>query len=244
MRPSAITEVMEPECSTAPEKIAHLFKKLERLYPLGDGPSKFSIRRLRLNGCRSRPGPRLLLRPIWLRSIWLRPIWLRPRRPRPIWPLWLAAAGLAFSLVLSPALAQDRVQTRAWPHPGFARIVFDWPAPVAYTARIEGASLIIDFERSLSSDFARMERFLPEYVSGASLSEDGKTLTVALKGAEPELLSVPVRVFPNNLILDDLRVYEVFVDSVFSFALEIFCCFVRRQRAIYFLFNNSDHFPN
>ncbi|MCH8110735.1 MAG: hypothetical protein IH905_02070 [Proteobacteria bacterium] len=91
--------------------------------------------------------------------------------------------ALALSLVLSPAWAQDRVQTRAWPHPGFARIVFDWPSPVAYEARIEGASLVIAFERSLSSDFSRMERFLPEYVSGSSLSEDGKTLTVALKGA-------------------------------------------------------------
>ncbi len=160
MRPKAKSEVIGPECSITSDKFALLFKKLEQLYPFGD-----RRRRLSLNGCGSRSKTRLLFRSIW---------------PRPI---WLAFVGLALSLVLSPAWAQDRVQTRAWPHPGFARIVFDWPTPVAYEARIEGASLVIDFERSLSSDFARMERFLPEYVSGASLSEDGKTLTVALKGA-------------------------------------------------------------
>ena len=155
MRRRPITEVIEPECSIISGKIALLFKKLGQLYPFG-GRRKGS----HLNGGCSRPRMRLISR-----------------------PLCLAFVGLALPLLLSPAWAQDRVQTRAWPHPGFARIVFDWPAPVAYKARIEGASLVIDFGRSLSSDFARMERFLPEYVSGASLSEDGKTLTVALKGA-------------------------------------------------------------
>lgn len=158
MRRRGKPEVIEPERSIAWGNIARLFKMLELIYPFSD-----CRKRSHVNRRRSGPGTRHLYRPVW--------------------PISLTAVGLALVLMLSPAWAQDRVQTRAWPHPGFARIVFDWPAPVSYKARVEGASLIIDFERSLSSDFSRIERFLPEYVSGASLSEDGKTLTVALKGA-------------------------------------------------------------
>ena len=118
------------------------------------------------------------------------------------WLIWLACVGLVVSFALSDAWAQDRVQTRAWPHPGFARIVFDWPTSVGYEARIEGTSLVVDFERSLSSDFARMERFLPEYVSGTSLSEDGKSVTVALTSA----FGLRTSTSNNSIVVDLLQV--------------------------------------
>ena len=108
---------------------------------------------------------------------------MRPRSGchRSLRVLLVAAAALA--AISAPAWAQERVQTRAWPHPGFARIVFDWPQPVDYKARIDGTTLVIEFERPLTSDFGRIARFLDEYVSSASLGRDEKTVTVALKGA-------------------------------------------------------------
>ena len=43
----------------------------------------------------------------------------------------LAAGCLALAL---PAAAQDRVGLRGGDHPGFGRLVFDWPRNVGYLA--------------------------------------------------------------------------------------------------------------
>ena len=49
-----MSEGIEPACPVAPGKIAHLFKKLEQLYPFGDRPPNFLLGRLHLTGRYSR----------------------------------------------------------------------------------------------------------------------------------------------------------------------------------------------
>ncbi len=107
-----------------------------------------------------------------------------PTRPRkPVTALALALFSVVLGLSLTfPALAADPVRTRAWPHPGFARIVFDWPAAVTFEARIEARTLTVNFGRALETDFARMQSLLSDYIVGADLENDGATVRIHLKG--------------------------------------------------------------
>lgn len=81
---------------------------------------------------------------------------------------------------LGTAEAADVVKTRAAAHENFGRIAFDWPAPVAYKASLDGATLVVRFERPLTTRLDQITRYLGAYIASASLDAAGTTLTAAL----------------------------------------------------------------
>ncbi len=94
-------------------------------------------------------------------------------------------AGLAVLLaVQSPQpAAADPVEVRAGLHPGYGRLVFEWPRPVPYTASIEGGALFVEFQRPIEADLARIRRTLGRYATNAVISADGRTVRVDLNGS-------------------------------------------------------------
>ncbi|MAG96674.1 MAG: hypothetical protein CMM08_08320 [Rhodospirillaceae bacterium] len=93
----------------------------------------------------------------------------------------LLAAGLLTTLAAGAAAA-DKVRTRAWAHPGFGRLVFDWPAPVTFKAEIGEQKLVITFARPLETDLSRVDRYLGAYVRKGASTLAGNTVTLPLIG--------------------------------------------------------------
>lgn len=88
-------------------------------------------------------------------------------------------------LVVIPALpagAAEQVRVRGWSNETYGRIIFDWPKRVRYDARIDGARLVVQFERAMEGDLNRVLKYLGGYVAGTELSEDGRTATFELAG--------------------------------------------------------------
>lgn len=97
------------------------------------------------------------------------------------------ALFLALAAIL-PARAADPVTIRAAEHDkeGFGRIVFDWPAPVTYDAKIDGEILTIHFARPIAAKLDTILRHLDGYVSTVKIGEDGASVVAELK--QPAML--------------------------------------------------------
>ncbi len=111
------------------------------------------------------------------------------------------AALLAFLFVVNnPGAAQgDDVETRASQHEDFARLVFEWPAPVKFSAAVVGRVLIVNFERDIATDLSVIPKLAPDYAASAR-HLNGNTVHVELKR--------PVRVVnrrDGNMIIVDLH---------------------------------------
>ncbi len=95
--------------------------------------------------------------------------------------IWRGLLALALLLGFGHAsVAADAVGIRASEHPGYARIVFDWPEPVAFTVATRGRSLWIRFDHALRADPKDLVRPLRRYVAGARLSNDRKGVDIVL----------------------------------------------------------------
>ncbi len=113
-------------------------------------------------------------------------------------------AGLAAIFVLGavlPAFAAERIALRAWPHPDFARLVFDWKSPVSYEVGIDGRVLSVVFDRDLETSFAEVQTNLGDQISEARLGDDGRTVRFTLK-ADYELRHF---VADGSVVLDLLQ---------------------------------------
>ncbi|MBP5856940.1 tetratricopeptide repeat protein [Marivibrio halodurans] len=112
-----------------------------------------------------------------------------------------ALIALLLMLALPDAvLAQTEVRTRAWQHPDFGRIVFDWPERVDYSAERTGGDLIVRFDRPIASDLSDIAARLPAYVAGAAVEQGGRAVRFDLTGA------ANISSFRNeNSIVVDLR---------------------------------------
>lgn len=88
------------------------------------------------------------------------------------------AASFAALLAATPAAADDM---RSALREGYGRIVFDWNQPVRYAAEVVGGTLLIQFERPVTGDVAKITQSLAAYVSGGRLSADRKTASFPLK---------------------------------------------------------------
>ena len=67
------------------------------------------------------------------------------------WHTRLAMAVVAMTLLLGAAGATDKVVVRAAEHDGFARLVFDWPAPAPRRSVIANMATAGQLRRSVIS---------------------------------------------------------------------------------------------
>src|SRR5690606_14567125 len=65
----------------------------------------------------------------------------------------------------------------------YGRIVFEWPAPVAYKASVEDGKLVVRFERPFTGRLDVVKRYLGDYVIGAEIADEGRTVRFPLKAA-------------------------------------------------------------
>jgi hypothetical protein len=69
------------------------------------------------------------------------------------------AAGLALAALLAaPATAQDRVGVRVGDHPGFGRVVFDWPGRVEYRVEEAEGRIVLHFASPAAFDLTAARR--------------------------------------------------------------------------------------
>lgn len=113
------------------------------------------------------------------------------------WAFRLLAAT-AVSIAVDAAAAEG-VAIRSAPHDGFGRIVFDWAEPTNFETSRFGDELRITFSRPLAGDLAGPLAGLPQYLAGAAVEPDGRTVVLTLKGA------IGYRAFPEaKLVVVDL----------------------------------------
>lgn len=83
--------------------------------------------------------------------------------------------------LIGVANAQQAVLVRAWEQKSGAQISFDWPKPVSYNATLDDNRLNITFSEPLVANLAPVLRLAPSYISGGTLSQDGKQVLLTLK---------------------------------------------------------------
>lgn len=103
------------------------------------------------------------------------------RRTTAVW-LGIGGALVGAWLGVSPALGAEGVTVRAWPHERFGRIVFEWPGPVGFEARIDDDSVVVRFDREFEADYRRVRRHLAQYVGKITAGEDGRSVSFGLVG--------------------------------------------------------------
>ncbi len=98
-------------------------------------------------------------------------------------PVLLMALLAALVLALpSVGLAQEKVGLRGGRHADFGRLVFDWPSPVGYQAKVQGQSLVVTFDRPARFATAKALARLRGYLGEAEAGSDGRSLRIALTG--------------------------------------------------------------
>ncbi|MCW2246957.1 putative negative regulator of RcsB-dependent stress response [Azospirillum fermentarium] len=116
---------------------------------------------------------------------------------------WLLAASLLLSAPLAgwaAAVEAADVPLRAFDHSSYGRMVFDWPALVDYTARVEAGRLTVTFGEPVTAPLNRAVTALSRYIVSAERGDDGRSVTFVLK--QP----VSMRSFRNgNSVAIDLR---------------------------------------
>jgi hypothetical protein len=86
--------------------------------------------------------------------------------------IWLSNGGAAFA---------DQVPIKSAARPGYGRLVFNWPTPVPFTAKISSSRLVMQFGRPIEANYSGAIRSLSKYISGAQPSVDGRTVSFVLK---------------------------------------------------------------
>lgn len=87
---------------------------------------------------------------------------------------------LVTAFLTAPALAQEQVPLRTWQHSDFARMVFDWPNPVGYSASVAGRVLTVRFDRPAQVNLATARQRLSDYISTVNVDPDGLGLRFEL----------------------------------------------------------------
>lgn len=76
----------------------------------------------------------------------------------------------------------EQITVRAAAHKDYGRIVFKWPEPVPFDAKIAGKRLIVSFGSPIEASYRRVTRSLRQYVRSARAGADGRSVSFALKG--------------------------------------------------------------
>jgi hypothetical protein len=121
---------------------------------------------------------------------------------------WSVALALALALLAAlrpPAGAvagpAEPVLVRAGIHPGFARLVLEWPRAIAVAERQQGDRLTLRFARPLAADLAPLVDRLEGYLQGISRGGDHHEITLRLAaGITPELAVYESRIVAVDLV--------------------------------------------
>ncbi|MEQ8193382.1 MAG: hypothetical protein RIB59_02720, partial [Rhodospirillales bacterium] len=94
---------------------------------------------------------------------------------------WILIPAL---LLAGPAesVRAEQITVRAAPHKDYGRIVFKWPEPVPFDAKIDGSRLIVTFGAPIEASYRSVTRSLQKYVASAAVGRDGRSVVFALKG--------------------------------------------------------------
>ncbi|MBT3992171.1 MAG: hypothetical protein HOE97_16715 [Rhodospirillaceae bacterium] len=83
---------------------------------------------------------------------------------------------------MAPAAMADPVTARGSDRDGIARIVFTWPSPVPFVARVQNRQLVIQFARPAEGNFSGLARGLSKYIRAPRSQNGGRTLVFPLRG--------------------------------------------------------------
>lgn len=117
-----------------------------------------------------------------------------------VWQARLGAALLVFaslSGVESQVAYADNI--RAAERGDFGRLVFEWDDPVRYAAEVVGDTLVVQFERPVTTDIAESAQTLNTYVAGGRFAPDRRSIFLPLRAG------VSMRTFTvRNVVVVDL----------------------------------------
>ncbi|HZD25456.1 MAG TPA: tetratricopeptide repeat protein [Alphaproteobacteria bacterium] len=92
-----------------------------------------------------------------------------------------AALLLALCLVGGATAAEPvKVKTRAGVHPGYGRIVFDWPKLPGHEATLADGRLTVRFDMPFTADYGSIKRQLDRYVKTVEPGADGRSVAFTL----------------------------------------------------------------
>lgn len=94
----------------------------------------------------------------------------------------IVLAPFLFDVGLSGYATAEQITVRAAAHKDYGRIVFKWPDPVPFDAKISGKRLVISFGSPIEASYRRVTRSLRAYVRSARAGSDGRSVVFALKG--------------------------------------------------------------
>ncbi|MEX2451002.1 MAG: hypothetical protein WD407_09125, partial [Rhodospirillales bacterium] len=95
---------------------------------------------------------------------------------------WIAVSVLVLAGTPVSSAWAEQITVRAAPHKDYGRIVFKWPEPVPFDAKITGSRLIVTFGAPIEASYRSVTRSLQKYVGSAVPGRDGRSVVFALKG--------------------------------------------------------------
>lgn len=96
-----------------------------------------------------------------------------------------------------PALAESRIGVRVGEHPGYGRVVFDWPAETGYRLEEQDGRVVLRFARAAAFDLPPATR-LPRNLRGFEVAEEAVTLVVP-QGVRPRHFRLGARIVVDLL---------------------------------------------
>ena len=80
------------------------------------------------------------------------------------------------------AQAADNVRVRFGDHPGFSRVVFDWPEAAAYEVSATGEAIDVTFASAADFDLSAFRTIGARAIQSVEALDDGRTVRLVLKG--------------------------------------------------------------
>ena len=94
--------------------------------------------------------------------------------------------------------AQERVSLKAFEGETFSRLVFEWPEPVQYDAKVGNRKLIVSFGRPFGGDLDVLPNLLPSLIESSLLESGGRKVTINFR----QTLSVQTTVSGSSIVFE------------------------------------------
>ncbi len=94
----------------------------------------------------------------------------------------IGTLALVTAILFAPAVLADPVTASGSERDGIGRMVFTWPSPVPFLARVQNKEIIIKFARPAEGNYSGLVRSLKKYISAPRILDGGRTLAFPLLG--------------------------------------------------------------